>query len=80
MTKHNDVVAKNKIDTSIATTEQLVRKLVNAPTDIKSSDNLGGKKTLSQPGKEDDPLEERLEESLENLDNLLEGLKKGSKE
>ena len=38
------------------------------------------KQTLSQPGKEDDPLEERLEESLENLDNLLEGLKKGSKE
>jgi len=35
---------------------------------------------MSQPGKEENPLEEQLEESLENLDHLLEGLKKGAKE
>jgi hypothetical protein len=54
--------------------------LVNAPTDVKSSEHPPSKKVPSQPGKEDDPLEEQLEESIENLDNLLEGLKKGSKE
>ena len=31
-----------------------------------------------KPGFEDAPMEEQIEESLENLDNLLEGLKKGN--
>jgi hypothetical protein len=53
---------------------------VNAPPEAKQSDTFNAKKGLSKPGKEDDPLEEQIEESLENLDNLLEGLKKGKKE
>ena len=80
MTKHDQVVSKNNIDTSIQNTEQLLRKLVNAPADLKQSSNLPPKSRPSQPGKEDDPLEEQIEESLENLDHLLEGLKKGTKE
>ena len=84
LTKHNEVISKNNIDTSIQNTEQLLRKLVNAPAaDHKqqSSNNLPPKSRPSQPGKEDDPLEEQMiEESLENLDHLLEGLKKGTKE
>jgi hypothetical protein len=80
LNKHNEIVAKNNIDTSISNTEQLVRKLVNAPPDSKATDSNINKKVPAKPGKEDDPLEEQIEESLENLDNLLDGLKKGSKE
>lgn len=80
MTKHDQVVSKNNIDTSIQNTEQLLRKLVNAPADQSKPTNLPQKSRPSQPGKEDDPLEEQIEESLENLDHLLEGLKKGTKE
>lgn len=79
LNKHNEIVTKNNIDTQISNTEDLVRKLVNAPKSERSS-NQKMKKGPAKPGKEDDPLEEQIEESLENLDNLLEGLKKGSKE
>ena len=43
MTKHDQVVSKNNIDTSIQNTEQLLRKLVNAPADQNKPANLPSK-------------------------------------
>jgi hypothetical protein len=68
------VVEKFNIDTKIQNTEQLVRKLVNLPTEEGVQGKQAGKGKLNRPGVEE-KLEEQIEESLENLDNLLNNIK-----
>lgn len=74
--KHDQVVSRHGIDTSLQSTEQLIRKLVNAPAGEDARPQL--KQTLTRPGMEE--VEDRLEESLEQLDCLLNGIKAGAKE
>ncbi|CDW76678.1 UNKNOWN [Stylonychia lemnae] len=80
--KHHQVVEKFQIDTKIKNTEELVRKLVNAPAQSQSNAEnaykneqlLKNKNQLMRPGVSE-KLEEQIEESLENLDNLLNNMK-----
>lgn len=67
------------IDSSIQNTEQLIRKLVNVPPSIDKAkyDQTKHNDTL-RPGNEEP--EDRIEESLEQLDILLNGIKQGDKE
>lgn len=51
--------------------------MVNAPAS-NAAENQTKSSKPQKPGFEDAPMEEQIEESLENLDNLLEGLKKGN--
>jgi hypothetical protein len=51
--------------------------MVNAPQSDQNENQPKVNKP-QRPGFEDAPMEEQIEESLENLDNLLEGMKKGN--
>ena len=83
--KHHQVVSKNKIDTNIKTTQELVRKLVtNEKEEQKSSkpqlhemQSAVNRQPQAVARRPPAPTEDDLEQSLENLDMLLANMKAG---
>lgn len=76
LASHAQVLKKNKINANIPNTEQLVRRMMK----LEDGKNNNGrvplhKKATSQP-KETDPIDEdKIMESIDNLDMLLANMK-----
>ena len=83
--KHHKVISKNKIDTTIKTTRELVRKMVTNEKEEPKVDKPQLHEMQSAVNRQPQPVarnkpaptEEELTESLENLDMLLANMKAG---